>query len=73
MANAGEFLQACANGQILVYCSECQDAKKLNDVENIDCIGNEFYWGDEPWWHDIRIFKCPDCGSVQESKIEYIP
>lgn len=73
MSNPGEFLQACADGKIWVYCSECQDAKQLNLVENIDCIGNEHYWGDEPWWHDTRVFKCPDCQTVQESKIEYQP
>lgn len=70
MSNPGEFLQACADGKVWVYCAECNEPKKLNSVENIDCIGNESYWGDEPWWHDIRVFRCRDCGSVQESKIE---
>ena len=73
MSNPGEFLQACADGKIWVYCSVCADAKNINDVENIDCIGHESYWGDEPWWHDIRVFKCPDCETVQQSKIEYQP
>lgn len=73
MSNPGEFLQACAAGKIWVYCSQCQAAKNLNAVESIDCIGNALYWGDEPWWHDTRVFRCPDCGEVQESKIEYQP
>ena len=73
MSNPGKFLQACADGKIWVYCAECQDAKNLNAVEHIDCIGHESYWGDEPWWHDVRVFKCPDCETVQESKIEYYP
>ncbi len=71
MSNPGEFLQACAAGKIWVYCDHCQAAKNLNEVEHIDCIGNELYWGDAPWWHDIRVYKCPDCGEVQESTIEY--
>ena len=70
MSNPGEFLQACADGKVWVYCPLCKGAKQLNMVETIDCIGNESYWGDEPWWHDVRVFKCCDCRTVQKSEIE---
>ncbi len=70
MGNPGEFLQACAEGKVWVYCSYCNQAKKLNAVETIDCIGNESYWGEDPWWHDTRIFRCCDCQTEQKSKLE---
>lgn len=70
MSNPSAFLQACADGKVWVYCSECHAAKRLDMVETIDCIGNENYWGDEPWWHDTRVFKCCDCDNVQQSKLE---
>ncbi len=70
MSNPGEFLQACADGKVWVFCSECDEAKQLRHVKSLDCIGDENYWGPEPWWHDIRVFECCDCHTVQESKIE---
>lgn len=73
MSNPGEFLQAGADGKLWLYCHECDEAKNFKDVEHVDCVANENYWGDEPWWHDTRIFKCTDCGSEQSSKIEYVP
>lgn len=73
MSHPGEFLQACAAGKIWVYCPRCQDAKNLNLVQTLDCIGHESYWGNEPWWHDTRIYICPDCGTTQQSGIEYQP
>lgn len=73
MSNPGAFLQACADGNIWVYCGQCQQAKNLNAVEHVDCIGHQSYWGDEPWWHDTRVFKCHDCGTEQQSPIEYHP
>ncbi|MCK4621741.1 MAG: hypothetical protein KAT62_05940 [Desulfuromonadales bacterium] len=73
MSNPGEFLQACADGKIWLFCSKCNEEKNINDVEHIDCIGNENYWGSEPWWHDTRVFNCRECGTRQESQIEYVP
>ena len=73
MSNPGKFLQACADGKIWVFCDCCQEARTLHQVEHLDCIGNESYWGSEPWWHDIRVFNCPDCGTTQQSPIEYQP
>ncbi|MFO7811631.1 MAG: hypothetical protein R6V21_01580 [Pelovirga sp.] len=73
MSNPGEFLQACAAGKIWLYCATCRDAKNLNLVKHLDCIANPSYWGNEPWWHDIRVFNCPDCSTQQQSQIEYHP
>lgn len=73
MSNPGEFLQACAAGKIWLFCDRCQAVKNLNDVVTIDCVGHPSYWGNEPWWHDTRIFHCPDCDTQQQSAIEYHP
>lgn len=73
MGNPGEFLQACADGKIWVFCDSCQQPKNLNQVEHIDCIANQSYWGAEPWWHDTRVFNCHDCGTRQQSQIEFQP
>ena len=70
MSNPGEFLQACADGHIWLYCETCGDPKNFNDVKHLDSIGNPNYWGTEPWWHDTRVFECPDCESTQRSLIE---
>ena len=66
----GAFLQACAAGEVWVYCKTCQKAKNFNDVEHLRCIENPSYWGNEPWWQDTREFRCPDCGSVEQSVLE---
>ncbi len=73
MSNPGEFLQACADGKIWLFCTKCNEVRNINDVEHLDCIGNESYWGPEPWWHDTRVFKCKECGTQQTSAIEYVP
>ena len=73
MSHPGEFLKACAEGKIWVFCDCCQVAKNLNQVEHLDCIGNQSYWGSEPWWHDTRVFNCPDCGTTQQSLVEFQP
>lgn len=73
MSNPGEFLQACSAGKIWLYCAECDEAKNFNAVEHVTCIENENYWGPEPWWHDTRVFNCRECGSEQQSKLEYQP
>ena len=73
MSNPGEFLQAAAAGKVWLYCKQCNEPKNFNDVEHVNCIENENYWGPEPWWHDTRVFKCKDCDTEQESKIEYVP
>jgi len=71
MSNPGEFLQACANGQVWLYCRHCDEPKNFNRVRrHIDSIGNPAYWGAEPWWHDTRVFECPDCTTEQSSLIE---
>jgi len=73
MSNPGEFLQACADGKIWLFCAQCEEAKNFNAVEHITCLENQSYWGPEPWWHDTRVFTCQDCGTEQHSKIEYQP
>jgi hypothetical protein len=70
MSNPGEFLQACADGRVWLYCAQCDSAKNFNQVRHINCIGNPVYWGPEPWWHDTRVFECPDCSTEQQSLIE---
>lgn len=66
----GTFLQACAAGEIWLFCKSCQVAKNFNAVEHLRSIENPAYRGTEPWWHDTREFRCPDCGTVQQSPIE---
>ena len=70
MSNPGEFLQAGAEGRLWLFCDTCREPKNFNTVRHLDSIGNPAYWGDEPWWHDTRVFECPDCGSEQRSPIE---
>ena len=66
----GEFLQACAAGEVWLFCKTCQEAKNFNTVEHLRSIENPAYWGPEPWWQDTREFRCPDCGGVQQSALE---
>ena len=70
MSNPGEFLQACAAGQVWLFCDVCSEPKNFNSVRHIDSIGNPAYWGQEPWWHDTRVFECPDCKTEQKSLLE---
>jgi hypothetical protein len=71
MSNPGEFLQACADGRIWLYCENCDEPKNFKTIQrHIDSIGNPAYWGPEPWWHDTRVFECPDCATEQHSLIE---
>lgn len=69
MSNPGEFFQACSEGRLWLHCKQCNEIKQYNDVEQIDSIENPSYWGMEPWWHDTKVFKCPDCGTIQHSVI----
>ncbi|PLY02949.1 MAG: hypothetical protein C0624_07415 [Desulfuromonas sp.] len=69
MGNPAEFIQACVEGRIWVFCKKCQEARDLNSVKRIDTIGHPSYWGDEPWWHDTQVFNCPVCNSEQQSTI----
>ncbi|BCA80584.1 hypothetical protein [Desulfuromonas sp. AOP6] len=69
MSNPAEFVKACVDGKVWLFCSECQESKNFNDVEHIDSEGHPSYWGTEPWWHDTRIFKCRDCETVQRSTL----
>jgi len=69
VGNPTEFIQACVDGKIWVFCKTCDEARNLNAVERLDTIGHPSYWGDEPWWHDIQVFKCPVCNSQQQSSI----
>ena len=73
MSNPGEFLQVCADGKIWLYCNKCNEAKNFNDVDHITCVESESYRGPEPWWHDTRVFQCRECGTEQQSKLEYYP
>jgi hypothetical protein len=70
MSNPGEFLMACNDGRVWLHCSQCNAPKRFNDVEHLDSFENPTYWGPEPWWHDTRVFRCPDCGTVQQSTLE---
>lgn len=70
MSNPGEFLQACAEGKVWLFCAACDQVKNFNDVEHVDCIENPACWDAEPWWHDTRVFNCPDCQTQQQSKLE---
>ncbi len=70
MSNPGDFLQACADGRIWLFCSQCNEAKNFNDVEHLASIENPSYWGPDPWWHDTREFNCPDCSTTQQSVIQ---
>jgi len=69
VGNPAEFIQACVEGRIWVFCKECDEARNLNEVERIDTIAHPSYWGAEPWWHDTQVFNCPVCGSRQQSTI----
>jgi len=69
VGNPAEFIQACVEGRIWVFCKECQEARNLNSVERVNTIGHPSYWGDEPWWHDTQVFNCPVCNSEQQSVI----
>jgi len=69
MSNPAAFLMACNEGRVWLHCSQCNAPKKFNDVEHLDSYENPAYWGPEPWWHDTRVFKCPDCGTVQQSTL----
>ncbi|PLX88625.1 MAG: hypothetical protein C0619_12265 [Desulfuromonas sp.] len=73
MSNPGEFLQACADGKVWLYCAGCEQVKNFNDVEHVDCIENPACWDPEPWWHDTRVFNCPVCNTQQKSKLEFQP
>lgn len=66
----GEFLQACAAGEVWLYCKRCRQTRNFNAVEHLRSIENPSYWGPEPWWQDTREFRCPDCGSVQQSNLQ---
>lgn len=73
MSNPAEFIQACADGKVWLFCKNCNEARLFKDVEHVGTVENPTYWGSDPWWHEIRIFKCPACKEQQQSTIHYEP
>ncbi|PLX84862.1 MAG: hypothetical protein C0617_06540 [Desulfuromonas sp.] len=69
MSNPGEFIQACAAGKVWVFCKNCDAPRNFNDVEHIRTVENPSYWGADPWWYEMRVFRCPDCGTEQQSPL----
>lgn len=69
MSNPADFIRACGEGKVWLFCRECAAPKNFNQVEHVQTVENPTYWGTEPWWHEVRIFKCPDCGTTQQSTI----
>jgi len=69
MSDPSQFIRACLDGKIWLFCRECDASRNFQEVEHLDAIENPSYWGDEPWWHEVRVFKCPVCGTTQESTI----
>jgi acetone carboxylase gamma subunit len=69
MSNPADFIRACGEGKVWLFCGECAAPKNFNQVEHLRTVENPAYWGTEPWWHEVRVFKCPDCGTTQQSTL----
>jgi hypothetical protein len=69
MSNHADYIRACSEGTVCIVSDECAAPKNFNQVELLRTVENPSYWGTEPWWHEVRVFKCPDCGTTQQSTL----
>ena len=70
MSDPSQFIRACLDRKVWLFCSQCNDTRNFQDVEHLHVIENPAYRGTEPWWYEAKVFRCPVCETTQESVIQ---